>query len=368
LGVFALGTLCIDSASAEDPHEHTGKIMDNLTLRPVAASVAFTVSGDSYPARYKRICSVINNKVAHLLLESPMTQPPRGFDLSIGTSVGGFDDGIDPERPGCALEALVLAYNLNERGAVVRDGEGPAAKVAINTPLAISERFFLTGDAKDERDSEDVYIRSPKRFYLEPKPDGEISGYPRYGDWMVITRRQAPPLMLPATRGEYLTWQNDWLSRQIAGDEKERQKLQAFAAAAHIKDESSAEINKVIADLKSARDQINAALSGLSPAERSAPAWCRKNSGTGAASALLAMQYVDAPAKSAGAQPLFVPNRNFIDSKQEDQPQLMLINLAALQGAEDAEKANSVSSQKVLKQLEQSWVQLLPKFNALVNP
>jgi hypothetical protein len=42
LGVFALSALCTGSASAEDPDEHVGKIVDNITLRPVRVILTST--------------------------------------------------------------------------------------------------------------------------------------------------------------------------------------------------------------------------------------------------------------------------------------------------------------------------------------
>jgi hypothetical protein len=90
------------------------------------------------------------------------------------------------------------------------------------------------------------------------------------------------------------------LNRTIATDEQERRKLQAFAASTKTPDQSG-EIAKLVASLRSELGKVNATLTALNPAERSAPAWYIENSDPQAS---MAMRYVDAPANSSGAQPL----------------------------------------------------------------
>jgi len=360
--IVFLAMFCSVAAGAQDPREHIGMIKDNLTSRPVAAGGNFYVNGNSFPARDKTICVALNNEVAHVLLQSPMTQPPHGFNLNIGMAVGG-DDIDEHDKPGCSLTAIVIGYNLDERGMVVSDGEGPGSSLRINQPSMIVERFFLTGDASDERGENGDYLKSPQRFFLEPKPTGSVGGYPTYSKWTAIARHDAPPLVLAATRVQYLGWQRNWLSRMIAEDEQERRKLQAFSVTAGIPDQTG-DLAKTIALLKSQLGQVSATLAALSPSERSAPAWCRKNPDP---QANLAMQYLDVLAGDSGAQPLFVANQNYLDRARNDQAQLILIDLTNLSYQQQSGIGKSVDSNALLKQLEQSWIPLLSKLEAIVN-
>ena len=360
--IFSTVIFCSVAAAAQVPSEHIGIIKDNLTLRPVAAGGNFYVNGGSFPARDQKICLALGNEVAHVLLQSPMTQPPRGFDLNIGMSVGG--SGIDEyERPGCSLTAIVLGFYLDERGVVVRDGEGPSSSLSINQPSTIVESFFLTGDAPDERDENGDYLKSPQRFFLEPKPTGSTGGYPSYFKWTAVARHGAPPFVLPATRAQYLGWQHNWLSRMIAEDELERHKLQAFAAAAKIPDQSG-DVAKIIATLQSELGQVNAALAALSTSERSAPAWCRKNPDPQAS---LATQYLDSPSGDSGAQPIFVANQKYPDPARDAQAQLILVDLTKMDDQQQSSRGTTVDSNALLKQLEESWIPLLPKLEAIVS-
>jgi hypothetical protein len=359
LVILALG--CI-SASGQEPDAHVGLIKDNLTLRAVPLGGNFSVNGGSFSARDKMICVTLGNQVAHTLLQSPVIQPPHGFDLNIGMSVGG-DDIDEYERPGCSLIAIVIGYHLNERGVIVSDGEGPASHIRINQPSMILETFFLTGDAKDERDADGDYLKSPQRFFTDPKPSGATGNYPTYGNWTTISRHDAPPLTIPATRAQYLGWQRDWLTRQIAADQAEAHKLQAFAVAAKIPDQSG-DLVKTIVALQSELKQVNATLAALSPADRSSPAWCRKNDNPQAS---VASQYLDAPAGSSGAQPLFVANPNYLDRTRDSTAQLILIALTNSSSGRQANTSKGVDSQERLQQLEQSWMDLLPKLQTIVN-
>jgi hypothetical protein len=358
---IALGGFCT-LAAAQDPGAHVGMIKDNLTLRAVPANGTFSVNGGSFPARDKTICIALGNQVAHVLLQSPLIQPPHGFDLNIGMSVGG-DDIDEYERPGCSLTAIAIGYNLNERGVIVSDGEGPASNIRINQPSMIVERFFLTGDASDERDANGDYLKSPQRFFLEPKPTASIGKYSSYGNWTAIPRHDAPPLVVPATRSQYLGWQRDWLNRQIAADQAEQRKLQAFAAAAKIPDQSG-DLVKMVASLQSELKKVNATLAALSPADRSTPAWCRKSTNPEAS---LADRYLDTPAGSNGAQPLFVANPNYLDRTRDSTAQLILIDLTSSNSGRQANTSKGVDSQERLEQLEQSWIELLPKLEIVVN-
>ena len=360
--IFSTAIFCSVAAGAQVPSERIGIIKDNLTLRPVAAGGNFYVNGGSFPARDQKICAALGNEVAHVLLQSPMTQPPRGFDLNIGMSVGG--SGIDEyERPGCSLTTIVLGYYLDERGAVVREGEGPSSNLSINQPSLIIESFFLTGDASDERDENGDYLKSPQRFFLEPKPTGSTGGYPSYFKWTAIVRHGAPPMVLPATRAQYLGWQHNWLSRMVAEDQLERHKLQAFSVAAKIPDQSG-DIAKIIATLQSELGQVNATLAALSPSERSAPAWCRKNPDPQAS---LATQYLDASSSDSGAQPIFVVNQKYLDPARDAQAQLILVDLTKMNDQQQSRKGTTVDSNDLLKQLEESWIPLLPKLEAIVG-
>jgi hypothetical protein len=362
LAIFFIAIFCSIAAGAQVPSEHIGMVKDNLTLRPVASGGNFYVDGNSFPARDQKICAALGNEVAHVLLQSPMTQPPRGFDLNIGMSVGG--SSIDEyERPGCSLKAIVIGYNLDERGVVVSDGEGPSSNLSINQPSMIIESFFLTGDASDERDENGDYLKSPQRFFLEPKPTGSTGGYPSYFKWTTIARHGAPPLVLPATRAQYLGWQHNWLSRMIAEDEQERHKLQAFSAAAKIPDQSG-DLAKMITMLRSELGQVSTTLAALSPSERSAPAWCRKNTDPQAS---LALHYLDSSSGDSGAQPIFVANQKYLDPARDAQAQIILVDLTKMNDEQQSSKGTNVDSNALLKQLEESWIPLLPKLEAIVG-
>lgn len=79
------------------------------------------------------------------------------------------------------------------------------------------------------------------------------------------------------------------------------------------------------------------------------------------------MQYVDVSANSSGAQPLFVSNPAYLDRTKDDHAQIVLIDLTAASSSYSCGNATGVDSEVLLRQLEMSWIPLLPNLESIVN-
>lgn len=292
-----------------------------------------------------------------VLRQAPGVASPRGFSVETSGSLPGYSTSASGQPAAARLPVsstlsfgAFSIYEYDQGGKVVRKDTGETALLQLHVNQLQS--WLLRRGGVLEWASVDT------NAFLQPLPAGEIAGFPRFGDVLVVKKNPAP-LWTPLPLGTALDLVATARRAVLAGEHESVGRFEEALAkvrdparrAERMKDVTAAAANmpnpaafiaqmeealrveetailealgpkgsstRTLAEAQAALDDVTAWLEALTPAERSEPA-CYSAAGNS-----LRTRFRTSP--GPGCVPLVSPNYEFFDkSLPRSAPQVLIV-------------------------------------------